>query len=185
MSHYRHEACISYKGIQITIILNIYFRADVQPPMRDSLLVVTSRGDVYWMPHTIYRSSCSIDVTNFPFDIQKCHLKFGSWTHNIDELNLTMLFPGGLDTEVYNGEKQSTWALIKWESNRMDDDGYVALYFRLHLRRRMVFSAYILTLPCVFLSTLTLVVFWLPPDRPDRTALGEFSNKIFKSYTTI
>lgn len=27
------------------------------------------------------RSSCSIDVTNFPFDRQSCNLYFGSWTH--------------------------------------------------------------------------------------------------------
>ncbi len=36
-----------------------------------------------------------------------------------------------------------------------------------------MFASYILTLPCVFLACLTLVVFWLPPDRPDRTALGK------------
>ena len=50
---------------------------------------------------------------------------------------------------------------------------YVMLTFTLNLRRKIVFSTYILTLPCIFLAALTLVVFWLPADRPDRTALGK------------
>ena len=49
---------------------------------------------------------------------------------------------------------------------------YGVLTFTLELRRRMVFSTYILTLPCVFLACITLVVFCLPPERPDRTSLG-------------
>ena len=49
---------------------------------------------------------------------------------------------------------------------------YAVLAFTIYLDRKIVFSSYILTLPCVFLACLTLVVFWLPPDRPDRTALG-------------
>lgn len=28
----------------------------------------------------IFVSSCSVDVKWFPFDIQRCELKFGSWT---------------------------------------------------------------------------------------------------------
>ena len=51
---------------------------------------------------------------------------------------------------------------------------YVVLVFRLTLQRKLVFSTYLLTLPCVFLACLTLVVFWLPPGRADRTSLGEW-----------
>ena len=32
------------------------------------------------MPYGIFQSSCTIDVTYFPFDTQNCTLKFGSWT---------------------------------------------------------------------------------------------------------
>ena len=30
----------------------------------------------------IFKSSCQIDITWFPFDDQDCLLKFGSWTYN-------------------------------------------------------------------------------------------------------
>ena len=36
----------------------------------------------------IIRSGCSIVIDYFPFDEQKCHLEFGSWTHNGFELDL-------------------------------------------------------------------------------------------------
>ena len=36
---------------------------------------------------TITQSTCSIDVTYFPFDEQKCTMKFGSWTYNKDEVS--------------------------------------------------------------------------------------------------
>jgi len=41
-----------------------------------------------WVPCTIYKSSCSIDVEYFPFDEQECTLIFGSWTYNEDEVTL-------------------------------------------------------------------------------------------------
>lgn len=34
-------------------------------------------GHVTWNPPAIFRSSCQIDITYFPFDSQVCHLKFG------------------------------------------------------------------------------------------------------------
>ena len=50
---------------------------------------------------------------------------------------------------------------------------WVTLTFSLQMKRKLVFSTFILTLPCIFLAFMTLVVFWLPPERPDRTGLGK------------
>ena len=30
----------------------------------------------------IFKSTCQIDITWFPFDDQDCEMKFGSWTYN-------------------------------------------------------------------------------------------------------
>ena len=41
-----------------------------------------------WVPCTIYKSSCTINVEYFPFDEQTCTLMFGSWTYSEDEVIL-------------------------------------------------------------------------------------------------
>ena len=35
-----------------------------------------------YVPPGIFKSTCKIDITWFPFDDQSCDLKFGSWTYN-------------------------------------------------------------------------------------------------------
>ena len=39
-------------------------------------------GVVKWQPPAIYKSQCDIDVEFFPFDVQKCKMKFGVWTYS-------------------------------------------------------------------------------------------------------
>jgi hypothetical protein len=37
-----------------------------------------------------FQSSCTIDVTYFPFDQQTCIMKFGSWTFTGDQVSLSL-----------------------------------------------------------------------------------------------
>ena len=53
--------------------------------------VVSYDGEVTWMPPAILKSSCSIDVTYFPFDAQNCTMKFGAWTHGKSRIDLKMI----------------------------------------------------------------------------------------------
>jgi hypothetical protein len=69
----------------------------------------------------------------------------------------------------------------KWDINRVDADklspeesgNFAVLTFTLHLQRRLTFSSYILTLPVVFMSFLTLLVFWLPAESADKSNVGK------------
>ena len=154
--------------------------ADPKSELRDVLAVVQHDGSILWVPHQIFKSSCSLDVTNFPFDYQNCHMWFGSWTHSRQEVDVHMAFPNGIDLSTFQSDylESSDWHIEDTKAEKKilpsanDTPNYGVLTFQLHMKRKLVFSSYILTLPCVFLACLTLVVFWLPPDRPDRTALG-------------
>ena len=45
-------------------------------------VVVSHTGNCLYVPPGIFKSTCKIDITWFPFDDQKCDLKFGSWTYS-------------------------------------------------------------------------------------------------------
>ena len=46
------------------------------------------------------------------------------------------------------------------------------LTFHVKIKRVSVFYTYILVIPCLLLSFLTLVIFWLPPESPAKMILG-------------
>ncbi|ELT89783.1 hypothetical protein CAPTEDRAFT_51196, partial [Capitella teleta] len=51
-------------------------------------VVVNYDGSVVWIPRVIERSSCDLEAHDFPFDEQRCVLKYGSWTYQASELQL-------------------------------------------------------------------------------------------------
>ena len=97
------------------------------------------------------------------------------------QVDVSMAFPTGIDLSTFQSDylESSDWHIQNATAEKKilpsvnDTPNYGVLSFEINMKRKLVFSSYILTLPCVFLACLTLVVFWLPPDRPDRTALGE------------
>jgi len=54
------------------------------------------------------------------------------------------------------------------------------LTFYLKIKRVAAFYTYILVVPCLLLSFLTLVIFWLPPESPAKMILGDviFSSSV-------
>ena len=86
-------------GVQLvghTSKTNLYpFSADIRlKEHRDALAVISSNGDVLWVPMAIFKSTCHIDILYFPYDEQTCYMKFGSWTY--DGYMLDIDFFGGL-----------------------------------------------------------------------------------------
>ena len=45
-------------------------------------VIIKSNGEVTWLSHGIYSSSCDMNVEYFPFDIQSCKMKWSSWTYD-------------------------------------------------------------------------------------------------------
>lgn len=45
-------------------------------------VVVRNNGSCVYIPPGIFKSTCKIDITWFPFDDQRCEMKFGSWTYD-------------------------------------------------------------------------------------------------------
>ena len=64
-------------------VVILYFSADEAfDGTYPTNVVVTSTGSCTYIPPGIFKSTCKIDITWFPFDDQDCKMKFGSWTYN-------------------------------------------------------------------------------------------------------
>lgn len=73
------------------ISINFYYSADGHYEVTlMTKATVYNNGLVIWQPPAVYKSSCSIDVEYFPYDVQTCVLKLGSWTYDgfkVQDLN--------------------------------------------------------------------------------------------------
>ena len=94
--------------------------------------------------------------------------------------------PWDLETYLGSFKESQEWAIAMNTTQRFEksrDVGVLlkfsrrtALRFSLTLSRRLGYTCHLLMMPCIFLVSMTLVVFCLPPERPDRHSLGEWFN---------
>uniref|UniRef100_A0A7I4YL76 Cation transporter family protein n=1 Tax=Haemonchus contortus TaxID=6289 RepID=A0A7I4YL76_HAECO len=120
-------------------------------------------GEVLWVPPAIYKSSCIIDVEFFPFDDQRCILRFGSWTYNRDELKLDFLHMDRVDFSEY--VPSSIWDVMDAPAVLTEDRSRIE--FQIRIRRKRLFYTVVLVLPTILMAFLNVTVFYLP------TASGE------------
>ena len=67
----------------IAYFYHLFFSADERfDGTFQTNIVANADGSMLYVPPGIFKSTCKIDITWFPFDDQHCELKFGSWTYN-------------------------------------------------------------------------------------------------------
>ncbi|XP_067348997.1 neuronal acetylcholine receptor subunit alpha-7 isoform X1 [Channa argus] len=165
-------------------------------------VLVNSSGHCQYLPPGIFKSTCYINVRWFPFDVQRCDLKFGSWTYGGWSLDLQMI-DADITGYIANGE----WDLVEPEplhrymlpsevscetrtrsfvgglfaevpgrrNERFYDcckEPYPDVTFTVVMRRRTLYYGLNLLIPCVLISTLALLVFLLPADSGEKISLG-------------
>ncbi|KAJ8409156.1 hypothetical protein AAFF_G00241770 [Aldrovandia affinis] len=131
-------------------------------------------GVVRWVPPAIYKSSCSIDVTFFPFDQQNCKMKFGSWTYDKAKIDLERI-ENTVDLKDYweSGE----WAIVNavgtYNTKKYDccHEIYPDITYFFIIRRLPLFYTINLIIPCLLISCLTVLVFYLPSDCGEKITL--------------
>ncbi|XP_048471543.1 5-hydroxytryptamine receptor 3A [Rhincodon typus] len=123
-------------------------------------------------------TACSLDIYNFPFDVQNCTFTFTSWLHNIQDINISLWRSAELvkyDRSVFMN--QGEWELLyvdtqfnEFNLERGLSAGYAEMRFFLVIRRRPLFYAVSLLLPSIFLMVMDIIGFYLPPDSGERVS---------------
>ncbi|KAM8835981.1 acetylcholine receptor subunit epsilon isoform 3-T3 [Synchiropus picturatus] len=137
-------------------------------------VLIQSTGEMYWLPPAIYRSTCSIEITYFPFDYQNCTLAFRSQTYSANEVDLILAIDEGrkiewvdIDPEAFteNGE----WAIVHRPARKVinpryspDDLEYQEIVFNIIIQRKPLFYIINIILPCSLISSLVVLAYFLP-----------------------
>ncbi|XP_055685536.1 neuronal acetylcholine receptor subunit alpha-7 isoform X5 [Lutzomyia longipalpis] len=145
-------------------------------------IVVKHNGSCLYVPPGIFKSTCKIDITWFPFDDQHCDMKFGSWTYDGNQLDLVLNSEDGGDLSdfITNGE----WYLLGMPGKKNTityaccPEPYVDITFTIQIRRRTLYYFFNLIVPCVLISSMALLGFTLPPDSGEKLTLGTYFNCI-------
>ncbi|NXS37484.1 ACHA3 protein, partial [Pomatostomus ruficeps] len=131
-------------------------------------------GEVTWIPPAIFKSSCKIDVTYFPFDYQNCTMKFGSWSYDKAKIDLVLI---GSTMNLKDYWESGEWAIIKAPGYKHDikynccEEIYPDITYSLYIRRLPLFYTINMIIPCLLISFLTVLVFYLPSDCGEKVTL--------------
>lgn len=148
----------------------------------------------------IYKSYCAINIEYYPFDIQDCYMKFGTWTFdgnliNLEHINRNNSIPelnpvirkGGISTKLYTVETgidmSDFYQSVEWDVLSIPAqknikyydccvEPYYDIYFNITIRRKTLFYTVNLIIPCVNISFLSVLVFYLPSDSGEKLTLG-------------
>ncbi|XP_058398147.1 neuronal acetylcholine receptor subunit beta-4 [Diceros bicornis minor] len=134
-------------------------------------VVVRSNGSILWLPPAIYKSACKIEVKHFPFDQQNCTLKFRSWTYDHTEIDMVLKLPmATMDDFTPSGE----WDIVALPGRRTvnpQDPSYVDVTYDFIIKRKPLFYTINLIIPCVLITSLAILVFYLPSDCGEKMTL--------------
>uniref|UniRef100_A0AAQ5WXH3 Cholinergic receptor, nicotinic, alpha 4b n=1 Tax=Amphiprion ocellaris TaxID=80972 RepID=A0AAQ5WXH3_AMPOC len=131
-------------------------------------------GQIKWMPPAIYKSSCSIDVTFFPFDQQSCKMKFGSWTYDRAKIDLISM---ANDVDQMDYWESGEWVIVnavgKYNTKKYEccTEIYADITYYFIIRRLPLFYTINLIIPCLLISCLTVLVFYLPSQCGEKITL--------------
>ncbi|KAJ7399617.1 5-hydroxytryptamine receptor 3A [Pitangus sulphuratus] len=137
---------------------------------------ISHHGEVQNLKPIQAMTTCSLDIYNFPFDVQNCSLTFTSWLHHIRDINLSLWRQPELvkfDQSVFMN--QGEWELLYVLSHSQEfsvksSDSYAEMKFYVVIRRRPLFYTVSLLLPSIFLMVMDIVGFYLPPNSGERVS---------------
>ncbi|XP_022108839.1 neuronal acetylcholine receptor subunit alpha-7-like isoform X2 [Acanthaster planci] len=150
----------------ITLMRNIDEDFEVMKP---TSVRVNSTGHVSWFTLAFLSSSCDVNVRYFPFDIQRCEMRFSSWSYSIEDIDLYLA--KSKDAQQTSYQENGIWDLVEVQTAR-EVKSYIAgdypeVSYTFVLKRRSEYYYTNVVVPFLFLSLICNLIFLLPPAGKD------------------
>ncbi|KAL3312853.1 Neurotransmitter-gated ion-channel transmembrane region [Cichlidogyrus casuarinus] len=163
-------------------------------------VVVYSNGSVLWVPPSIYKTTCNIDVEYFPLDVQVCEMQFMSLSYSDKEVNLTLKQNKDLDSkpglDAQYLKNLSSWLVVSIDSGSskggsesfsnskllgptvssqsspINSTNKDILIYKFKLSRMPLFYVVNLIIPCILIAIVSVWVFYLPADAGEKMTIS-------------
>ncbi|XP_070534371.1 glycine receptor subunit alpha-4-like [Ptychodera flava] len=144
-------------------------------PKKNSLMRIYQNGSIDYSVRLSLRSSCHMDLHNFPFDEQECSEKVSSYAYTIDDILVKW---SESDIMVNEGVRLPQYILSEWvknegqESNHAANYSYVEMSFKLD--RELGFYLLQVYIPSAALVIIAWLTLWIDASvsSPARASLG-------------
>ncbi|OWF56091.1 Acetylcholine receptor subunit alpha-L1 [Mizuhopecten yessoensis] len=132
-----------------------------------------SDGKQVWWPGRDTETSCSFDISNYPFDSQICEIGLEKWYLNDSKQSLESV-GNNINTDMFkkNGEWELSGTNVTKTVLLFEGHSYTRLHFTIYLTRRWQRKCLSIILPVVILSFINCFCFYLPVDSGEKTGLA-------------
>ena len=145
--------------------------------LQDVFTAVWYNGTVSLVYPAIFKSSCLFYIYFFPFDEQKCSMRFGSWTYDRAHMIFDLDTDKGTDISYY--QYNTEWGLASFTYEIREDFQHECceermqdITFYITLRRRPIMHFYYLYFPNILINIIATFQFLLPCDSTEKVTLG-------------
>ncbi|XP_060600265.1 neuronal acetylcholine receptor subunit alpha-7-like [Ruditapes philippinarum] len=142
-------------------------------------VLVSSDGYVEWYPFQVFQSTCSVDITYFPFDTQECKLKFVAWSYSTYEVYMDS-GDKGIELEEY--ESNSEWDVIDTSYSVNWESAESSVVFSIKIKRKPLYVLLSVIMPIIMLAVLNIFVFVLPCDSGEKAS---YSITVFLAFAVF
>ncbi|KAK0064742.1 neuronal acetylcholine receptor subunit beta-3 [Biomphalaria pfeifferi] len=131
-------------------------------------------GYVYYVPGSVFHTSCEMTLVKFPFDVQNCSIEFVAMNQNVEKLQFVPKDQTGVEMRLFIPHVE--WDIIRTHVERTNirdpPISYQTVKISFLLKRRPDFLLLNTILPVVFLSFLNIMVFIIPAESGEKIGFG-------------
>ncbi|XP_045203704.2 acetylcholine receptor subunit beta-type unc-29-like [Mercenaria mercenaria] len=136
-------------------------------------------GLKYYHWPQVFHSTCAIDITYFPFDVQECKLEFVAWSYTKNEVTM---ISGEKGIVIEGFETNSEWDVIDTNYTVDWDSGEASVIFSVKIKRKPLYVLLSVIMPIIMLSILNISVFVLPCDSGEKAS---YSITVFLAFAVF
>ncbi len=119
-------------------------------------------------------TTCELKLSKFPYDKQTCDVELSNRAYTTKHITL-QLQSNEVDMSKY--KENGLWKVhssVVLKHTVYDDDNsvYESIIYHFHLERKSKYFLFNFLVPCVVLSMVALLMFYVPPDSGEKMSLG-------------